>query len=178
MAIGSHKSAKMKSYTWITPKHIIDALGIFDLDPCTPDTMPLMTAHLMLKKYEDGLSAEWGKEFVWLNPPHGKETHKWMKKIAEHGHGIALIFARTETKMFIEYVWEKATSVLFLHGRIHFCDTNGVQAKRSSGTPSVLIAYGRKADEILRYSKLDGTYINTRNAQQNRCLTNDESDKP
>lgn len=30
--------------TWLTPPHIIEALGPFDLDPCCPPTMPWRTA--------------------------------------------------------------------------------------------------------------------------------------
>ena len=36
--------------TWLTPKHIIDALGDFDTDPCCPDNMPWGTADIMLTK--------------------------------------------------------------------------------------------------------------------------------
>lgn len=30
----------MKSDIWLTPPHILDALGPFDLDPCAPDPRP------------------------------------------------------------------------------------------------------------------------------------------
>ena len=43
-----------------------------------------------------------------MNPPYGSETPKWLKKLSEHGNGIALIYARTETRMFFNYVWDKA----------------------------------------------------------------------
>lgn len=38
--IGSHQSAKMKNDEWLTPRFILDALGEFDLDPCSPINRP------------------------------------------------------------------------------------------------------------------------------------------
>jgi hypothetical protein len=43
----------------------------------------------------------------------------------EHGNGIALTFARTETKMFFECVWNGASALLFLKGRLSFLDVSG-----------------------------------------------------
>jgi hypothetical protein len=40
MTLGSHQQCVGKSQSWITPKHIIDALGPFDLDPCASDPRP------------------------------------------------------------------------------------------------------------------------------------------
>ena len=34
--------------TWLTPRHVIDALGHFDTDPCCPPEMPWRTADRML----------------------------------------------------------------------------------------------------------------------------------
>jgi hypothetical protein len=79
---------------------------------------------------------------VWLNPPYGRETGNWLAKLADHGNGIALIFARTETEMFFEQVWERADALLFLRGRLHFYHVDGTKAAANAGAPSVLIAYG------------------------------------
>lgn len=88
---------------WLTPPNIIRSLGVFDLDPCSPINRPWDTAINHLTILDDGLSKEWEGR-VWLNPPYGNETRKWLKKLAEHGNGIALIFARTETKTFFPFV--------------------------------------------------------------------------
>ena len=32
--MGSHHSARAETTTWLTPPHVIEALGHFDLDPC------------------------------------------------------------------------------------------------------------------------------------------------
>lgn len=139
--MGGHQSGKMISDTWLTPPEIIKSLGSFDLDPCTPDIMPWETATNRFIKSEDGLKQEWNGR-VWLNPPYSREAVKWLEKLADHGKGTALIFARTETEWFVEQIWKRATAILFLHGRIHFCHPDGTRAKANSGAPSVLVAYG------------------------------------
>jgi hypothetical protein len=104
---------------WLTPKPIIDALGPFDLDPCASVVRPweIATTHYTIE--DNGLLKPWNG-FVWCNPPYGQETKKWFRRMLQHGNGIALTFARVETKMFFESVWGGATAVLFLQGRISF----------------------------------------------------------
>jgi hypothetical protein len=89
---------------------------------------------------DDGLMQNWAGR-VWMNPPYGPETTKWMARMAHHADGVALIFARTETAMFFEHVWPKASALLFIEGRLFFHDASGERAKHNSGGPSVLIAY-------------------------------------
>lgn len=139
--MGSHQSARMMKDEWLTPPEIIKALGEFDLDPCSPIVRPWNTAKHHYTLLDDGLSKEW-KGRIWLNPPYGLEAAKWLKKMVSHGNGIALIFARTETKMFFDYVWTKADAVLFFKGRLHFHHADGKRARANAGAPSVLIAYG------------------------------------
>jgi hypothetical protein len=158
--MGSHHSAAMLNDEWLTPPEILSVLGPFDLDPCAPIIRPWDTARKHFTIKDNGLLQPW-EGFVWCNPPYGKETAAWLNKMALHNNGIALIFARTETSMFVTYVWEYATSVLFLYGRIFFYYVDGSQAKANSGAPSVLVAYGEKADEQLKFHKhhLKGKYI-------------------
>ena len=89
---------------WLTPPWIIQKLGKFDLDPCAPINPPWSTAAHHYSILDDGLTAPWTGR-VWMNPPYGRSTGPWMRRLVRHGNGIALIFARTETKLFFEYVW-------------------------------------------------------------------------
>ncbi len=157
-AMGSHQSAAMISDTWLTPPEIIKALGPFDLDPCCPPNMPWRTARRMLTKREDGLTAPW-RGRVWLNPPYSRDAVEWLRRLVEHGTGIALTFARTETEWFRETVWGGASAALFLYGRLHFHRANGKRAKANAGAPSVLIAYGHRDAERLRYCGLAGFFV-------------------
>lgn len=96
---------------------------------------------------------------MWLNPPYGAETGRWIGKLAGHGDGIALIFARTETDMFFRWVWQCATALLFLKGRLHFHHPDGRRADFNGGAPSVLVAYGVRNAEALRGCGLPGQYV-------------------
>jgi hypothetical protein len=49
--------------------------------------------------------------------------------MADHDHGTALLFARTETDAFRRYIWEAASGLLFLYGRLHFHDADGRRAE-------------------------------------------------
>lgn len=134
--------------TWLTPRWILDALGEFDLDPCCPPEMPWRTAKRMIHQPEDGLNAEWSGR-VWLNPPYGRGIDKWMKKMAEHNNGVALVFARTDAKWFRDYVFDAATTIFFLARRVRFCTPDGVEGG-SPAASSVLVSYGERiADKIL-----------------------------
>lgn len=145
---------------WLTPKYITDFFNA-DLDPCSPmGRRPWDTALKHIGLPIDGLEYNWGNDFVWCNPPYGKETFKWLSKCASHGNAVALIFARTETKGFHEEIWKKATSIFFFKGRLKFCHVDGTVGD-SAGAPSCLVAYGDYADEKLkRFSlKYSGKYI-------------------
>ena len=161
-AMGSHQSHRAKTTTWLTPIHIIDALGPFDLDPCAHPQWP--TAEKLICLPEDGLAADWAGR-VWLNPPYGDAVWEWLSRLAEHGQGTALIFARTETAGFVREVWEKATAVYFLHGRLHFHHADGTRAKANAGAPSVLVAYGNNDAEVLRTCSLPGTYLRIKESE-------------
>lgn len=125
---------------WLTPPYIIEALGAFDLDPCAPITPPWRTAKHQYNVTHDGLTQPWFGR-VWCNPPYGRETFKWLDKLAAHaGGGIALIFARTETKGFHRTVWQKAHSVFFFEGRLKFYYVTGVEGG-TANAPSCLVAY-------------------------------------
>jgi hypothetical protein len=147
--MGGHQSARMMKDEWLTPPDIIAGLGEFDLDPCSPIHRPWNTAKNHFTVENDGLQQVWQGR-VWLNPPYGQEAAEWLNKLSEHGNGIALIFARTETKMFFDHVWEKADALLFFRGRLYFHHVNGDRASANAGAPSVLIAYGKENVEILK----------------------------
>lgn len=158
LGIGGHQSAAMITDTWLTPPHIIKALGPFDLDPCCPESMPWPTAAWSYCRADDGLSKDWHGR-VWLNPPYSREAVKWLRKLADHGQGTALVFARTETSWFFDYVWKRASAILFLEGRIHFHLPDGSRAKANAGAPSCLVAYGEKDAELLQGSGIKGVFI-------------------
>lgn len=166
---------------WLTPPEILEALGPFDLDPCSPANPPWPTATQYLTRTEvcticdgsgimshgselgecracDGLTQPW-RGRVWLNPPYGSALKHWLRKMAEHGNGIALVPARTEVESwFWPYVWEAADAVLFLRGRLFFRRPDGSRAG-NAGHGSVLVAYGKENATVLQNCGIVGKYI-------------------
>lgn len=162
MADGAHpyKSRPVAgTHVWLTPPEILGALGPFDLDPCAaPSPRPWPTAARHIELPECGLSAEWSGR-VWCNPPFGNQTWLWLERMAQHGNGIALTFARTETEGFRRWVWGEAHSVMFLASRPHFYRQDGMRAAGNSGGPICLIAYGSNNTKALRESGLNGAIV-------------------
>ena len=143
---------------WLTPPFVLGALGEFDLDPCAPINAPWQTAKNHLTVADNGFIRQWQGR-VFMNPPYTKDIWRWMKKLAEHGNGIALIFARTETKAFFPFVWEMADAIFFFDKRLDFYHVTGEKGKSNSGAPSVLIAYGKNNAEILENCGLGGKFV-------------------
>lgn len=158
MSIGGHQSAAAGKDEWLTPPHILSALGPFDLDPCSPINRPWNTACEHYTVRDDGLSLPWiGR--VWCNPPYGLAAERWLERLAAHGDGIALLFARTETAAWVEQVWAKADAILFIAGRLHFHHVDGTRAAANSGAPSALVAYGLRNADYLKNSGIGGAFI-------------------
>lgn len=148
--------------TWLTPKWLIDALGDFDLDPCVPDGgMPWKTAAQMVTKSMDGLKADWEGKRIWLNPPYGREAEPFFHKMIRRksGGGIALVFARTDTRLWQDMIFPNATAILFLRRRLRFCKQDGTPGETATA-PSALIAFSEYDAALLtRLSDPDGGNI-------------------
>ena len=86
---------------------------------------------------------------VWCNPPYGRQTFEWIHKLAAHGNGMTLIFARTETLGFHYEVWDKADAIFFFKGRLKFHYVDGTQGL-SANAPSCLVAYGQNNVEAIK----------------------------
>ena len=142
---------------WLTPPDLVQKLGEFDLDPCSPINPPFLHAKNNFTANENGLTQKWFGR-VYLNPPYGRGMELWLEKLKYHGNGIALIFARTETKCFFEHVWYDADAVLFVKGRIRFYHVTGIQAG-TPGAPSIFIAYGKENAEILMNCGIEGKFL-------------------
>jgi hypothetical protein len=149
----SHQPQASLVTSWVTPQWILDPLGKFDLDPCTPtEGMPWPTAKRMIRPDEDGLAIGWmGK--VWLNPPFDKPSRSaFLERMARHDCGIALVPASTETDWFKKWIWPYASSILFLNRRPYFHYPDGRKGPANSGCSICLVSY--RMDEVLRKSGL------------------------
>jgi hypothetical protein len=145
----SHKGV---TNTWLTPLHIINSLGVFDLDPCGfPGHETAKNKFIYPNK--DGLKEEWYGR-VWLNPPYGKEQQAWLDKLQNHGNGIALVFARLETKWIQPFLND---GFFQIEGRIKFLKQDFTEDS-NAGTGSILIPFGRRNLGAILQSDLKGRY--------------------
>lgn len=159
MTLGSHQRCIGKSQVHLTPKWIIDRLGPFDLDPCAADPRPWDCAAENYTEAMDGLPRPWFGR-VWLNPPFDRyRVGEWMKRMATHCNGVALLHARTETEWFTP-AWERADAMLFLGDRIKFCRPDGSEQPANSGAPIVLVAFGSLNAAALERSGIEGHFVN------------------
>lgn len=148
----THESTNNETVEWYTPKWVFDAIGLtYDLDPCSPGSHKTsVPAKKHLTVVEDGLATPWDKDdLVWMNPPYGLGIYKWMDKLAEHGNGIALIFARMDTS-WAQNNLTKASAVCFLSGRVRFINGSTGKPGGTPGAGSMLVAYGDVAGEAVR----------------------------
>lgn len=144
----AHQLPIGKNDEWLTPENIVRPLGRFDLDPCAPanarQVLPWSDCvDHFVGLPGNGLNCPWTGR-VWLNPPFNRnERPKWMERMAEHGNGVMLIPAATETAAFQQHVWQRASAICFLKGRPHFHYVDGRRAPFNCGTAICLVAYGR-----------------------------------
>lgn len=125
---------------WATPQELFDALDAefhFTLDPCSTDQNAKCAKHYT--KAQDGLAQDWTGETVWCNPPYGRGVEKWIRKCYEHfmggGTAVMLLPARTDTKVFHEYIYGKA-EIRFIRGRVKFGNS-----KYNAPFPSMIVIY-------------------------------------
>ncbi|WP_270851702.1 DNA N-6-adenine-methyltransferase [Fusobacterium varium] len=110
----------------------------FTLDPCSTHENAVCEKHYTIK--ENGLLQDWGGETVYCNPPYGREIKHWVKKCYEESLKpnttvVLLIFARTDTKYFHDYIYGKA-ELRFIKGRLKFGN-----CKNSAPFPSMIAIF-------------------------------------
>jgi len=170
----THESTYNESKEWYTPRYIFQKLGVdFDLDPCSPgqELVPWIPASIHYTIEDDGLTADWFGT-VWVNPPYGSDTPKWMSRLRHHGNGIALVFARCDTQWFHEYA-PYAHAICFIKGRVQFVPSKETlfyadgmyKPKGGCGAGSMLIAYGAANAKALYESGLGLTLSVSRNVK-------------
>lgn len=152
------KPGIVSSDEYYTPLPLIQSLGEFDFDPCSPANPRWRTATTMLTKEDDGLSHEWQGR-VWLNPPYSAPLiSQFMQRMAKHRNGIALVVPKFGSRMFREWVFPYCNGIFILDKRIKFYDKDWVQ-QRSPICQSVLIAYGVDNVQAILDSGNEGTML-------------------
>lgn len=174
--VGRHKGKTpyrvAKTTDLLTPPDLLQALGAlretrdgeyvlgpdpFDLDPCASLRQPWPTARTMLTRRDNGFDAAWDGE-AFVNPPYGGELYAWLALLASHGNGMALCYARTDTRGFHAQAWSRADALYFFEGRLFFHQpVTGRQCPANCGGPTVLVMYGAKSVERAKRLLKDGS---------------------
>jgi hypothetical protein len=147
-----------QSVEWYTPPELFAALDLkFDLDPAAPPGgVPWLPARRHYSRADDGLRRPWHGR-VWLNPPYGPGLGRWLARLAAHGDGLALVFARTDTRWFHQCA-PRATALCFVQGRITFLHGDGY-TPITARAPSLLMAYGLPCAIALAEARLGQTLL-------------------
>ena len=139
-----------KTADWETPQDFYNELDRkfnFDLDPCS--TKKNAKCVNFFTKKDDGLNRVWLhitnlgniRSRVFMNPPYGREIGKWVEKAHDEvkekntNFVVALLPARTDTKWFHDYIYNKA-EIRFLKGRLKFGGS-----KNSAPFPSMIVIF-------------------------------------
>ena len=131
------------SNEWATPQDFFDKLNEefgFTLDPCA--NAENRKCDKYFTKEQNGLVQDWGTERVYCNPPYGRGIGEWVAKCSRHnGLAVILIPARTDTKWFHEYVYQKPNvEIRFVRGRLKFGNSSN-----SAPFPSMVIVFNKEA---------------------------------
>lgn len=129
------------SEEWSTPQKLFDELNAeynFTLDPCA--TAENAKCKKFFTKEKNGLTADWGGDCVFCNPPYGRAIKDWVKKCYQEGNKkdttvVMLIPARTDTTYFHDYIYGKS-EIRFIRGRLKFGDS-----KNSAPFPSMIVIF-------------------------------------
>lgn len=128
-----------KTDMWSTPQYIFDELNLefsFDVDVCA--TKENAKVDKYYTKEDDGLKQKWDGT-VWCNPPYGRQISFWVEKayksFLDGSTVVMLLPARTDTKWFHEFIYNKA-EIRFLKGRLKFGES-----KNSAPFPSMVVIF-------------------------------------
>lgn len=129
------------SDTWLTPRWLLDAVGPFDLDPCSdPSRHTPAARHIVGIEGGDGLLETWSGT-VFCNPPYSRGSLPvWLRKCVSASHLcdwiVALVPAAVGTGYWHDLVWPRASAVGFPRGRLDFGGAD------SPSFDSAIILYG------------------------------------
>lgn len=146
-----------KSVEFFTPPHVValvrayflksTGVDLIDLDPATSEANPTGAASFFTGDPHDGLLEPWtGHVAIFLNPPYGKELHKWTAKLHEETRFGAHVVALLPGQRFETAYWQRdvfnsrLSAICFIRGRLAFLDAAG-EPQRSNPYGSMLYLY-------------------------------------
>ena len=133
-----------KSNEWETPVALFDDLDSefhFTLDPCA--TKDNAKCSRFYTQKENGLKQSWADEIVFMNPPYGGNTGKWVEKAwYESQNGaviVCLLVSSTDRSYWHDYIFPYAKQIRWLRGRITFGE-----AQSTAPFASAIVIFSKK----------------------------------
>ncbi len=139
----------MSTDEWCTPEWLADAVGSFDLDPCS-NASSHVRAELRCSlsfdtPYNDGLTFAWDSFSIWCNPPYSNVL-PWARKLAAHpAPWVALVKLDPSTRWWAALM-EACPTVAPFRKRLKF---EGAQSM-TANFPSVLVYSAWRPPAALR----------------------------
>ncbi len=139
---------------WETPQDLFDKLNEefhFTLDVCATKESAKCKKYFTEK--QNALIQDWSKNICFCNPPYSRIQDKFVKKAKEEADKgaivVCLLPARTDTKRFHSFIWDKINnccrkrvSIRFLKGRLKF--GNSIN---SAPFPSMIVIFYPKENK-------------------------------
>lgn len=117
-----------KTNEWSTPQSLFDMLHeefLFSLDPCATHENHKCDKYFTLE--DDGLSKSWVGHNVFMNPPYGGHTGKWLMKAVDSARDgatvVCLIVSSTDRSYWHEIIYPFSNEIRFMRGRVKFGDS-------------------------------------------------------
>jgi site-specific DNA-methyltransferase (adenine-specific) len=140
-SIGRAKTGS--SDVWLTPDYVIkwvkQEFGYLGLDAAADANNSVAPQHI--DEQMDALVTPWiCSDTVWCNPPYGKQAKEFVERaIDQVAKGncprvVMLLAVRTDTKMFQDLIFPKASRIHFIKSRVKF--QRGMGKTSSSERPA------------------------------------------
>ena len=136
-----------KDNIWETPPDLFEfGCNLFNFRPEIDVCATAQDKKCELFIGEDSLNKEWKRDF-WMNPPY-QNVKDWIRKayfshIKYNVSGLALLFAKVDTKVWHECILHGQAEVYFIQGRIKFFK-NGAESKNPAPYPSAFVFWRAK----------------------------------
>jgi hypothetical protein len=143
---------------FLTPPELVEAMGEFDLDPCSSHRQ---CHHLAKRAYrfpeDNGLLLPW-EGAVFVNPPFS-ELQSWISRFVLHANGVLLVPARVEVSWFWK-LWHHCDGIFLTKGPVKYLCPEGKSPPRFFG--GAFCAIGGANVQRLHNIPLKGVLITER----------------
>uniref|UniRef100_A0A6M3IYA1 Putative methyltransferase n=1 Tax=viral metagenome TaxID=1070528 RepID=A0A6M3IYA1_9ZZZZ len=137
-----------KTNEWETPQVLFDKLDDefhFTLDPCA--TKDNAKCQKYYTKDQNGLLFDWSSDVVFMNPPYGGHTGKWLSKAWHDSLNgaivVCLIVSSTDRSYWHDFIFPHASEIRWVRGRVTFGE-----AKTTAPFASAIVVFdGKRKDD-------------------------------